>query len=193
MATPDQSSAGTGASDQPAGNAQGLDLEQIVSKVVAAVTAQTDTRMQGFQSLIDRKFSTLERQFKTAGLSPEEQEQLAEQDKDSRIAELERELALAQSRDRFPKGADLLSKLRGAESLEDQLALIEAAFQAGQISEGQAAQAAQAAANSAGGETPVPEVDRNSPAREIPQGVRSAIDSGEMNDEMADAILNALG
>lgn len=192
MADPnDQSGAGTTASDQPGGNGSSPDIEAIVTRAVAAALGEQDKRFQGFQSLIDRKFKDISRQFKTAGLSPEEREQLEADGGDDELNELRREVEILRSRERFPRGADLMTKLADAESLEDQLALIEEAFNAGAITGAQAAQAADAAVSSdAGGdETPVPEVDRNSPARSLRAGLQSSLQAGEMNDEIADALL----
>lgn len=193
MADPnDQSGAGTTASDQPGGNSSSPDIEAIVTRAVAAALGEQDKRFQGFQSLIDRKFRDMSRQFKTAGLSPEEREQLGEEEEGDELDMLRREVEILRSRDRFPRGADLLTKLSEAETLEDQLSLIEQAFNAGEITTGEAAQAAQAAVAQEAASTdttPVPEVDRNSPGRELKPGLASALSSGGMTDEVADALL----
>lgn len=189
MADPnDQSVEGTTASDQPGGNANAPDLDAVVQKAVAAALEQTDKRFQGFQSLIDRKLSDVTRQFKTAGLSPEEQEQLEADDNEA----LRRELEIYRMREQFPQGADVLLKIAKAETLDDQLSLIEQALSAGKLSQGEATQAAQAVveqdAQTGGNEAPVPEVDRNNPQRELTPGLQSAM-AGEMTEEKADAVL----
>lgn len=181
--TDDQSADAILASDQP-DDGTTPDLEAIVQRAVAAALEQTDKRFQGFQSLMDKKLSDMSREFKTAGLSPEQQAQLAEEAEADEVQAMRRELDLHRMRDKFPKGVERLMKLAGATSLEDQLTLMESLVDA-QV----AAQEAEAVIDDGG--TPVPEVDRNSPARPVTQGARSAVESGEMNDEIADAILDA--
>lgn len=188
MATTDDQSGASTASDQPgATNGATPDLEDLVTRVAAAVTSQFDQRFQGFQSVQDKKLSALSREFKTARLSPEEQAQLDEETNDDELARLRLENQIYRSREQFPRGADLLSKLTQAESIEDQLAIIEAFASAA------APQAEAPEAPVADGEVLVPEVDRNSPGRPVKQGARSAIESGEMNEEIADAILGIAG
>lgn len=188
--TSDQSGAST-ASDQPGAEGNAPDLDAIVQRAVAAALEQTDKRFQGFQSLMDKKLEGISREFKTAGLSPEQQAQLEEETEAEETERMRRELELYRMREQFPRGADRLLAIFRSSSLEDQLAILEsledpkAAAQAAETLEGETP--------SQGDETPVPEVDRNSPSRPLKQGARSAVASGEMNDEIANAILGIDG
>ena len=184
----DQSGDTTGASDQPAGSAS-PDLEAIVTKVAAALGQSIDQRFQGFQSTIDKKLGTFQRELQAASLSPEEREQFDAQTSEEKMAELQRKVDLYEQRDRYPRGADLLAKLFEADSLDAQLALIESSLG----SEAAAQVAETVAAQADGNVTPVPEVDRNNPGRPIQAGAQSALTSDEMNDAAADAILASAG
>lgn len=189
----DQSVDGAGASDQPAATAETPDLEAIVTRVAATITGQLDKRFQGFQSQIDKKLGTMTREFQAAGLSPEQREQLDESDREAETAALRRKVELYELAGQYPRGVELMSALMGDDvpDLEAQLALIEQKFGAGA-----AAQVAEAAAGqepASGAQTPVPEVDRNNPSRELQHGAQSAITADEMTDEAADAILAGLG
>lgn len=186
--TDDQSVDGTTASDQPGGSAQTPDLDTIVQRAVAAALEQTDKRFQGFQSLVDKKLQALSNQFKTVGLSPEEREQLEAEEGEDEITTLRRKVELYENRERFPKGADLMARLMEAESLDDQLALIEQAF-----GPEAASQVAESVAEESTDETPVPEVDRNSPMRPLKAGGQSALSADEMSEEVADALLANAG
>jgi hypothetical protein len=184
----DQSTDGTTASDQPGDPAANVDLAGIVQQAVKAALAEQDARFQGFQSLMDKKLASLSKEFKTARLSPEEQAQLEAESEEEDLDLMRRELELHRMRDKFPRGVQRLLALTGAESLEDQLALMES------LEDPQAAaQAAEAIATAEANETPVPEVDPNNPARPLKAGFSSSVTGGEMTDEMADAILGAAG
>lgn len=186
----DQSDEGTTASDQPGSNGSGFDLEALVTRVAAAVEAQTEKRFQGFQSVIDKKLGKLSDQFKTAGLSPEQQAQLEDESENDDVEQMRRELELHRMRDKYPRGVERLLRLSSSESLEDQLAFAEA-LEDPKV----AAQVEEAIAEAAdGAETPVPEVDRNNPSRPVKAGAQSSITSGVVdNDETADAILAQYG
>ncbi len=178
----DQPVEDTDASDQPVGNGQATDLDEIVRRAVAASMESVDKRFQGFQSLMDRKLGDVQRQFKTAGLSPEEQEQLDAQDRETEVEMLRRKVELYERQKDYPVGASILAQLTQAESLEDQLSILEQAL---------AARAAQAPVTP-NADVPVPEVDRNNPARAMKPGVRTALETGVVDsDEVADAILEA--
>jgi hypothetical protein len=134
---------------------------------------------------VDKKFAALSKEFKTARLSPEEQEQLEEESNEEDVDLMRRRLELYEMQEQFPRGVARMLKLSGAESLEDQLALMES------LEDPQAAaQAAEAIATGEGTES-VPEVDPNNPSRPLKPGYASSIASGEMTDEIADAILGA--
>lgn len=190
--TTDQSGNDDGASDQPAETSQAPDLEAIVTRVAAALDGKLDKRFQGFQSVIDKKIGTLQRELQAASLSPEEREQFDAQTTEAETDALRRQVALFELAEQFPKAAPLMRQIMSADSLDAQLALIEQSFGAGA-----AAQAAQAAASAEApaspAETVVPEVDRNNPSRTVEQGLASALSADEMTDAAADAILGSLG
>jgi len=80
-------------------------------------------------------------------------------------------LALAQTN---PKGAELLQALAAAETLEEQGAILEALAAGAPL-------------------PPVPDVDRNNPARPLSAGTQSALSADGMTDEVAAALLAEAG
>lgn len=181
----DQSAEGTGTSEEsPVGNSVGADLE---TKLMAALRGELDTRFSGFQSLIDKKVTPLASELaelKTAGMSPEEREQLEEDAARQRMDAVLRENELLKLRQTSPDEVDFLMALEKAESFEDQLELVRERFGA------KAAQKVEAAVEAAEN-SPTPAVDQNNPPRDAKQGIGAALDGGEMNDDIADALLSA--
>lgn len=176
----DQSAEDAGASAETPASSNAVDLDA----VMAALGKKIDERFSGFQSLIDKKVSPLASQLeelKTAGMSPEEREQLEEEAAKSRVSALERENQLLKLRTSEPDAVDFLMALESAESFEDQLALVKSKFGAG------AAAQVEAAVEAAEGET-TPAVDPNNPARPSQQGIVAGL-SGEMNEQIADALM----
>lgn len=180
----DQSTEGTDTSSQePVSNGGGVDLEALM----ASFRGELDQRFSGFQSLIDKKVSPLASQLdelKTARLSPEEREQLEEDAAQQRMEKLQRENELLKLRQSDPDAVDFLMALDGAESFEDQLDLVKQRFGA------KAAKQVQEAVEEAAQEA-TPAVDQNNPPRGTKAGIASALEGGEMNDQIADELLRA--
>lgn len=180
----DQSAEGTGTSaEAPPSNSGGADIEAIV----AALKGDLDKRFSGIVSLVDQKVSPLASQLaelKTAGMSPEEREQLEEDALKARNAELERKLALMELRKESPDEVDFLVALESAGSFEDQLALVKQHL-------GPKAAAQVEAAVEAAGDPATPAIDPTNPARGSQQGISAALDSGQMNEQIADSLLEA--
>jgi len=122
------------AEDQPAESAapeasasapapQSPDFEKIKAEILAAATAEMDARVGGFQTVINR-LTEENRQLKTAGLSEDEREQLAQDEKDQRIVELERQVALNEVVQKYPDVAEVYQKLLNAKSEEEQAKIL---------------------------------------------------------------------
>ena len=192
----DQPEDGSAASDQPSTGAETPDLEAIVTSAVTAALEATDKRFRGFQSTIDKKLGELQDQFKTAALTPEQRVQLEEEEEAEMTQAERRELEIYRQREKFPKGVEVLTKLLRMGSLEEQLEFVEGLTPA-QAQQVQAALAEGAEGTEpavpVAGEQPVPEVDRNNPARPVKPGLGAAVDGGDMSDELADAIFSEVG
>jgi hypothetical protein len=180
----------TEASEQPLGTGGEADIEAIVSRAVAKVLdTSLDKRFQGFQSVIDRKFNPLAtavEQLKTAGLTPEEQEQLNQDEQAREIERLRTENAMLSLRKDNPEAVDFFMEAMSKESLEDQIAYI--ASRLGR----ETATAVQEALEEEGAldEAAVPVTDPNNPARkQKPLGANTAAGQ-QMSDAVADAILS---
>lgn len=188
MAELDQSGTTPEASaEAPSGEAQTPDLDAIVSRIAA----ESDKRFQGFQSMIDRKLGDVSRQFdaklKTVGLSQEEREQLEAETEAQEIQRLRQENTLLQLRKDKPDAVDFFMEVMGADSLENQLAIIEEHL--GKKAAAQVEQAVNEANEAASGSTETPEIDRNNPARSKGASLAGALQGQDMTDEMAEAIL----
>jgi hypothetical protein len=181
----DQSTEDTDASaEAPASPGSAVDLDAII----AALDGKLNERFSGFQSLIDKRISPLAEQLdelKTAGMSPEEREQLEDQATTDHYAKLERENAMLKLRSTNPDAVDFLMSLDQAESFEDQLGLIATKF--GQKVADNVEAAAQ---DEAEGEEATPAVDPNRSARSKAPGIQAALD-GQLTDASADALLQA--
>jgi hypothetical protein len=103
--------------------AQPPDTEAIKAELRSELTAEFDTRVAGFQTVINQKDEEI-RQLKTASLSEEEREQLAESEKDRRIADLEEQVALAKVAKENPQIGEVFQQLAKAESYEEQAAIL---------------------------------------------------------------------
>lgn len=186
----DQSGAATEASaDAPSGTAQMPDLDAIVSRIAA----ESDKRFQGFQSMIDRKLGDVTRQFdaklKTVGLSQEEREQLEAETEAQEIQRLRQENTLLQLRKDKPDAVDFFMEVMSAESLENQLAIIEEHL--GKKAAAQVEQAVNEANEADNSSTETPEIDRNNPARQKGTSLAGALQGQEMTDELAETILKS--
>lgn len=182
----DQSTeAGSASAEAPAAQAQAVDLDSIM----AAFSGELDKRFGGITSLIDKKVSPLAQELaelKTAGMSPEEREQLEERAAQQRYEDLERENELLKLRASKPDAVDFLMDLDKAETFEDQLELIEKRF--GKRAADQVEAAVEAASDEA-----TPAVDPNNAPRDPRPGIQAAMEGGQMNDAMAEEILKAAG
>lgn len=170
----------------PVAQAQTPDLDAIVQRFAE----MTDKRFQGFQSMIDRKFGEVSRNFetklKTVGLSPEEREQLESDSADEEIQRIRQENTLLKLRKDKPDAVDFFMEVMSAESLEDQLAIIES-----KLGAQAAAQVAESVAEATEKPAATPEVDRNNPPRSKELGLPSALAGAEMTDELAETILKS--
>jgi hypothetical protein len=164
-------------------------IEAMVSRAIGKALGSTlDKRFSGFQSMIDSKVSNLAsavEQLKTAGLSPEEQEQLEYDEQKGEIERLRTENAMLSLRKDHPDAVDFFVEAMSQGSLEDQIAFIEARL-------GKAVAAAVEDAIEEGGEldlSAVPVTDPNNPARKQ-KALGAATAAGQpMTDVVADAIL----
>lgn len=188
----DQSGTATGASaEAPAGAATTPDIQSIAAALVKELNLEQ--RFSGITTLVSNKVSTLERQIndlKTAGLSPEEQEQVADQERQRLITE---NALLKIGRDR-PEAVAAFEKIMGASTLEDQLAAIESVLgpkAAAQVSEA-AATAADAASDQGAEATPaLPSGNPNNPARTKGASISGYVEGEPMTAELAAAIFAA--
>jgi hypothetical protein len=209
---PDEGNSGTSAQ---APSTPGIDLDELVKRVAAAITPVVDTRISGFQSVVDKKFDGVSRALNTMRRQSLDPEEAAAQDKDERDAELEalrQTNAMLLARREHPEAVDFLMDLYGEknQSFESQIAYIESKL--GKQAAAQVVDAVVAAAEAAGagsGETPPtsPSASVQTPAaatsgtpvqppRATKTGPETAIAMArtkQMTEDAADAILASAG
>jgi len=187
----DQSGTVTGASAQaPAGATTTPDTQAIAAELVKALNL--DARFSGITTLVQNKVAAIERQvndLKTAGLSPEEQEQVADQERQRLITE---NALLRIGRDR-PRAVAAFEKIMGTSTLEEQLAAIESLLgpEAAAQVEQAAATAADAAPNGAEAPAALPSGNPNNPARTTGGTLAGYNEGDPMTPEIAAAIFAA--
>jgi hypothetical protein len=187
--TPEQSGDEAGASETPSENSN-TDIEAVVSRLLASQNDALDKRLQGFQSLIDRKMTPLSQDLETlkAALSPETQEQYDQSRTEKELEELRRFKQVMESRKGHEDAVDFFMEAMGKDSFEEQIAFIEQRLG----SKAPTQEPAQPSTEEAVSE-PVPAVDANNPSRSGgPRlGASAAVEQGGMDDRKADAILAA--
>lgn len=167
--------------------AEATDIEKIKAEISAAMRAELDTRVAGFQRLLagrDETIGALSQELdelKTAGLSEEEREQL----RDDRLAtenqELRDQLALAKLAPEYADEMPLFQELLEATDPKAQLEVLRKIRKPGVA-------AAPAAADA---EPATPEIDHNNPPRQTPEGV-TLPDGTLMTDDLADRVLGSV-
>lgn len=170
------------ASEPPA--APAFDIE----KVKAEIAAENEERIKGFQRLLAGRDEVLEAlrgeldQFKTAGLSEEEREQLEISKKDSRIQELEAQLELNALAGQYGTEMPYFQRLLASESAEDQLKVMR------EYAQTLVVKAEPPEADPAKEEFDPSGVDMNRPPRKFESG--TLLDDGtRMTDALADRLL----
>lgn len=172
-----------GASFEPATPA--FDIES----VKAEIAAEFEERAKGFQRLLAGRDQSLEalreelEQFKTAGLSEDEREQLALRKKDSRIQELEAKLELNALAGQYGTEMPYFERLLAGESAEEQLKVMR------EFAQTLAPQPPPAAP--AEPEYDPSGVDMNRPGRSFEAGTLLP-DGSRMTDEIADRLLSSI-
>ena len=181
---------------QPAGGASAsapangsIDIEAFEARL----TAQFDERFKGLQRVIAQKDDLLTavteelNQFKTAGLSEEEREQL---ESDKLRAENQRLMAQIELNELAGKYGDEMSsfqRLLAAPTAEEQLEIMRE-FRASALA---AAAPSAPAATVVEDEMDIPDVDFNRPIRTVTSGQQLA-DGTYMTDELADRLLGSV-
>lgn len=186
---PDLFAGPDGAAASPTGpGASASGIEDVRAQLKSELEAQFEERIKGFQRVIgskDERLGALEkelRQLKTASLTPEELEELAGQEKDQRIAELESRLELQSLSSQFPDEMPYFQRLLDAETAEDQLKALR---------EMRSAISGRAPA----GDAPKgdPAADDLTPAGVDPNNPRRPATGLDMSDDLADQILKGWG
>lgn len=148
------------------------------------LATEFDKRFRGIQSMTDRQLGELKNtieELRAANLTPEEQEQLEVKQARDRAAALERENALLKMRKQYPEEVDFLESFFGAKSLDEQLTAL-ASFRKAP---------APVVTNDQEPTTPTPVNGNNAPRKATPTVTDAT--SGQMNDALADQILNSAG
>jgi hypothetical protein len=99
------------------------DIEKIKADLKAELQAEMDKRVGGFQTVINQQRDELA-QLKNATLSEEERDELVQDEKDNRIAELESQIAVAAVAAKYPAIGDVYLKLLNAQSEEEQAQIL---------------------------------------------------------------------
>lgn len=161
------------------------DLEAIVRAVIEKTVPEAlNSRISGLQSSMDKRFSTLAKELKNAGLSEDDQQQILAEEQNKETQRAVQLAELIKRRKQFPEAVEFMIDNMDRSDLDDQLSFIQQT-----LKPSQAASPAPAApsSGSAPNDAPVPDVDKNNPA----SSRSPVLESGEeMNEELADAILS---
>ena len=155
------------------------DIETIKAELRKEWDAEMNARVGGFQTVINQ-LTEENRQLKTSGLSEDELEQLANEEKDKRIAELETQVKLAEIHQQYPQVAEVYTKLLNATTEEQQAQIL--------LSLVQPAAPAEPAAPAAPSD-----VDKNNPALTVGQIVAQMPDGTPITGDAAVEALKQLG
>jgi hypothetical protein len=159
-----------------------------VAAIEAALTAKMNERFAGFQRVIAEKDQTIGslsnqlEEFKSAGLSDAEREQLREQKLRAENAALRAQLDLVNLTPEFPDEMPLFRELMTAKSAQDQLAVIRRIRSAAKAAPVVVPETPAEAEEESG------TIDPNNPAR-----TASYYGGGEMTDAVSEAILKGFG
>ena len=165
-----------------------------IDKLIAARDAQFEERIKGFQRLIadkETRAQALEHelsQLKTAGLSPEEREQLEIEQVKAENARLQAQLDLKNLASQYADEVPFFERLLAAPSAEEQLQVMRE-----YATTLKAPQTPAPVAPVAPAEPAIPEVDLNRPYRRETYSGQRLADGTVMNDELADRLLAAVG
>ena len=165
------------------------DLEALVRGVIEQeLGSKFDARIAGLQSVMDRNMAKLARDLRKSGLSPEEQQEALAQEESQETTKALRLAELIKRRKQAPEAVDFFIEMMEQEDLDGQLAYIQQQMKPVKPEAKQ--DIAPPVSGGAPANAPVPDVDKNNPASK-----RSiAFESGDdMNDEMADALLDSVG
>jgi hypothetical protein len=186
---PDQlaTSAGAAAASPEPGTVS-PEIEKIKTELASAFTAQINERVGGLQRVIAGKDETIKalgkelEEFKTAGLSEDEREQLQSRQLREENERLQSQLELERLGKDYGAELPIFQELLAASSAKDQLEMLrKLRTPAAPVEQAPAAPAAPA----------VPDVDPNNPMRSAPTGVVLP-DGRLMTDELADQILRSV-
>jgi hypothetical protein len=174
-------------------------IPDLETTILQPLVKKFDERFSGFQSIYDQKLAGITRaisDLKTAGLSPEEQEQVANETAMAENQRLAAENALLRAAQEGPEAARAVAvfqKITGAQTLEEQLAVIRAEYgpKAADQAEQAAATAAAESAQEATSTAAPPSGNPNNPARTKAATLAGYNDGDPMTAELAAAIMNA--
>lgn len=184
------------ASNTPPATSNQPDLDTVITRAVSEALKNVDTRFQGFQSLIDRKFKDISQdvgKLRQAALPPEEADAEASAELQREIEALRQRNQMLELRRDHPEAVDFLMDLFSEErpSFEAQIAFIESKF--GPKIAQQVEEALEDAAEATG--TPA-RVDPNNPARSKDVALSTAAAmarTGNLTEEAAMTILQNAG
>ena len=164
------------------------DLEALVRDALEkTLKGELDTRFSGLQSIQDKRLRQIAKELKESNLTPGEQEAILEQEQEQDTAKALQIAELIKRRKTAPEAVDFLLESMDKADLDDQLEFIQS------VLKGNAAPPAQpspATGDEAEEEGQIPETNKTNPASQR----SAALESGEeMNDELADAILDQVG
>ena len=165
---------------QPAAESQAAPFDP--AALEAKLLAQFDQRIAGVQSGYQQQINERDeriRELETASLSEEERDELAEQEAEQYVSQLEMQVALQNLSEQYPKAAPHLRKLIEFGSAEEQAQYLEQLF-------------APAESESEPAEN-VPPVDANNPSTPVDESTFISPDGQPMTKEMRKRLLESFG
>ena len=175
------------ASGTPPVTPQQPDLEALVRKALGeSLKTELDSRFSGLQSLQDKRLAQLAKELRASSMTPAEQEEVLEQERSQETEKALRIAELIKRRKTAPEAVDFLLESMEKADLDEQVAFIQSVLKASS----QAAPAAPVKGDESDEENQMPESNKNN----APSNRNEQLESGEdMNEELADAILNQVG
>lgn len=169
------------------------DLEALIRSVLGStLKSEFDLRFSGLQSSQDKRFAALAKELKSSSLTEEEQEDYLEREQAQETAKALQIAELIKRRKTTPEAVDFLLESMDKPDLDEQLSFIQSVL--GSKAAGQIAAAVASATTPDKGDgaaptdNPIPDSDKNNPVSQ-----RSNAPEGDMDMELADAVLDQVG
>jgi hypothetical protein len=163
------------------------DLEALVRDALEkTLKGELDTRFSGLQSIQDKRLRQIAKELKESNLTQGEQDAILEQEQEQDSQKALQIAELIKRRKTAPEAVEFLLESMDKADLDDQIEFIQSVLKPSQKPE----TPAPTLSADSDEEGEIPETNKTNPASQR----NAALESGdEMNDELADAVLDQVG